>query len=121
MTTILSNQPFSIKVGASEAGPLDLPDGTTTLLVTYDCGGWPSVSDGTMTVTILVANDGANYAPIWTDTFQHVLLSHGGVPVSQASFGVGLGVPFPHAARMKVAFTSTCPAAVATTVTVQAT
>jgi hypothetical protein len=51
MTVLLDAQPVSVPIGNSEVGPLNLPQGTQNLRVTYSCGTWPVVSDGQITVT----------------------------------------------------------------------
>lgn len=118
MATLVNNQPFTIALGASEVGPLDLPDGMQRLLVTYNCAAWPVAAAGTIAIKLRVAPDGVNYRDEWTDTIQYAQLSRGGVPQATAQFGITLHEPFGPTARLKVVFDSTV--AVATTVTVEA-
>jgi hypothetical protein len=120
VTIIVNNAPFTIQSGDSEIGPVDLPTGTRNLLVTYECAAWPVDTDGQFTVTLKISEQGNNFVDAWSDTFQHQRLARVGVVVPNASFGVGLEKPFGQTARLRVAFQSTVPGGVATTVTVQA-
>lgn len=121
MTILLNNQAFAIVVGNSTVGPLNLPQGTEDLLVTYANAAWPAVSDGTLTVTIQISDDnGQNYRDEWTDTFEHVQLSRGGVVQSTAQFGVGLQNPFGATSKLKIKFANGTPGPIATVVTVAA-
>jgi len=120
VAVLVNNQPLDISVGLSELGPLTLPQGSRSLLCTYECASWPVTNDGLITVTLKISDDGgSNYRNEWSDTFQHAQLKHAGVVQSNASFGIGLQAPFGANSRLKVAFNS--PVSVSTTITVQAT
>lgn len=119
MTTLVNNQPFVILVGASEVGPMNLPQGTNKLLVTHACGTWPSIADGTLTVTLRISDDNeAHYRDVWSDTFQHVALFRRGVLQPNAQFGIQLEAPFGPTSKLKVGFQS--DVLVSTTVSVDA-
>jgi hypothetical protein len=120
VAVLVNNQPFTIQQGASEVGPVNPPNGTQTIQVTYECGAWPVVSDGQLVVTLKISdNNGAVYRDEWTDTFQHQRLMRYGVVQNNASFGIGLQAPFGNQARLRVAFQNSGPA-INTTVTVTA-
>jgi hypothetical protein len=118
MAILVSNQPFTIVVGQSEVGPLDLPNGTRQILVSYARGDWPAVADGLVTATLRVADDGVNFVDIWSGTFEHVVQFRAGVLQTTGQFTVGLQTPFSATARLRVRFDSTV--AITTSVTVAA-
>ena len=114
MALLLNNAPVTITPGVSAVGPLSIPAGTRSFLVTYSCGAWPAVADGNLNVTIVI-----NGVDVWSDNFQHVQLKRGGVVQSAASFGIGLSEPFVAGASFSVRFNNAAPS-ISTTVTVNA-
>ena len=119
MTVLLNNQAVNVPVGSFESGPINLPEGTRALLVTYDCESWPVVSDGSITMTLRISdNNGSNYRDEWSDVIQHVELKRAGAPVSTASFGISLQAPFGAQSKLKVGIQSSV--AFSTHITVQA-
>jgi hypothetical protein len=119
MTVLLNNAAVNLSAGENLLGPFDLPNGTTSLKVTYACGTWPVVSDGAITVAFQISSTGSPpYDDVWTDDIQHVQLRKGGVVQATAQFAIGLPEPFPSAARARVRVTT--EVAFATTITVEA-
>jgi len=119
MTVLVSDQPLNVAAGITELGPLNLPQGTSRLLVTYTCGSWPVTTDGQIIVTIRISdNGGTGYRDEWSDTFQHVRLLRAGVVQDTAQFGITLQAPFGNNSRLKVRFNS--QVAFSTNVTVEA-
>jgi hypothetical protein len=119
VTILLNNMAVNLDAGENLLGPFDLPNGTTTLKVAYNCAAWPAVSDGAITVSFQISDTGAPpYNDVWVDNIQHVQLLKGGVVQATAQFSIGLAVPFPSAARARVRVTSEI--AFNTTITVEA-
>ncbi len=122
MTRLLTAPETTLPQGQFTSPELTLPEGTQRLLVNYTMPNWLAISDGQITVTLMISDDGgANYRTEWTDVFQHVRLTKGGVVQSSANFGIGLQAPFGPTSRLKVGLLNTVVLGVVTAITVDAT
>jgi len=122
MARLLTDAQRHLPKGQFTSAALNLPQGTEDLSVTYTMPGWPAVSDGQITVSLLISDDGGqNYRTEWSDTFEHVQLLRGGEVQATANFGIGLENPFGPTSKMKVGILNTVTGGVDTALTVDAT
>jgi len=95
--------------GQFASGNFDLPQGARELIVTLTVDTWPDVSDGEITLALLVSRgQGAPFVKEWGDgPFLHRALYRNGVKQTQARFGAALQSPFGTSDRVRYEFTST--------------
>lgn len=95
--------------GQFASGNFDLPQGARELIVTLSVDTWPEVSDGTITLALLVSRgQGAPFVKEWGDgPFLHRSLYRHGVKQTQAQFGAALQAPFGPSDRVRYEFDST--------------
>jgi hypothetical protein len=94
--------------GQFASGNLNLPDGARELRLTMSIDTWPDVSDGTISIAMLVSRNNGPFVQEWGDgPVEHKALYRSGVKQTHASFGAALGAPFGSSDRMRYEFTST--------------
>lgn len=94
-------------VGSNSSGNLKLPDGIDTLDVTMTQPNWPTVSDGQITLRLLVSRNQGPFVVEWQDNFEHQQLLRHGVPVDTIDFGCSLQAPLTAADRLRAEYNST--------------
>jgi len=121
MTRLITLPESTLPQGQFTTSQLTLPQGTQQILVNYTMPSWPVNSDGQITVTLQISdNGGANYRTEWTDVFQHVRLLRNSVVQTSANFGISLQAPFGATSRLKVGVLNTVVGGVLTALTVDA-
>jgi hypothetical protein len=95
--------------GQFASGNFNLPAGAREIILTLSIDTWPDVSDGTITLALLVSRgQGAPFVQEWADgPFLHKSLFRNGVKQTQARFGAALQSPFGAEDRVRYEFTST--------------
>lgn len=95
--TVLRNiaeRTFNLGAFPFQSPEANLPAGTRTVTFTLTTPSWPAVSDGEITIALLLSRQGGAFAQEWSDTFLHKESRRGGVLQPSIILSATLQSPF---------------------------
>ena len=86
-----------------QPGDYTLDAGSTRFRVTMTmpASDWRDVSDGTITLTLLLSRDGGPFNEVWADTFEHQAIYRNGIRIDSAAWETTIDIPTGSTAQLR--------------------